>query len=300
MFPQAISIRAISRSSPYLEDRHFAAALTAAALIHLVALLLWMFSPHTPVVEIPVRILNIKLGEQEEEVDIVNSIRETPDAKNSKVLEKEMARFFEQQPTPVPASPEALAHALSRAVKAMKPPGAATPPPPAPPQPAKQEVAKLEQPPAPMPPLPNIIQKPTRASEHAPHQYVRQQAYDYRPLGDSKQLPKNGGSKLGNTTSTQAEIMARYEQLISAWIDKFKVYPEEARSSGIQGKGIVRIRIDRKGNVRFVTLDESTGSDMLDRAVMEMIHDANPLPPVPDDYKSGDLFEFKIPISFKM
>jgi len=298
MFPAAISVRAISRHPGYLQEKHFAAALTAAAVLHLCALLLWMFMPKTPVVEIPVRILNIKLGEQEEEVDIVNSIRQTPESKNSGVLEKEMARFFEQQPTPVPANPETLAHALSKAVKAMHPT-----PPPTPPAPPKQEAAKIEQAPTPPPPpAPVAAPKATpKVSPQTPHQYVRQQAYDYRPLGEAQsKQPKNGGSKLGNSTDTQAEIMARYEQLISSWIDKFKVYPAQARSDGIQGKGIVRIRIDRKGNVRFVTLDQSTGSEMLDRAVMEMIHDANPLPPVPEDYKSGDLFEFKIPISFKM
>lgn len=275
----------------YLHERHFAAALSAAMFLHLMGLGTWMLLPKTPVVEIPVRILNIKLGDAGEEVDIERSIKATPEAANTNIVESELTRFF-VPPAPVKLEPMQRPQAKPKPVKLAKPA----------PLPVKAE------PPKPMP-APVAAAAPPAPAQEAPksksdavvqqaQQYVRQQPFDYKPLGAA--LPQNGGSPVGNSTATQAEILARYEQLISVWIERFKVYPPQARSAGVQGRAVVRIRIDRKGNVRLVTLDQPSGAQMLDQAVLEMIRNANPLPPVPDDYKAGDLFEFKIPISFKL
>ncbi len=284
--PHAASVR----PSIYLQDRHFMMALGTAAFLHALVLMIWVILPKTPVLEVPVRTLNIKLGEAGEEppVDVAASIKPVPENKNNNTVEQQLTRFFDKAP-PIPKSSESLATALADAVKNSKEALKATKPLPAP-EPVK--------PPPPVKKEEKIMPKVIKPSEQKPQQYVRNQAFDYKPLGEA--LPKNGGVAVGNSTSSQAEILKRYEQLISAWIEKYKVYPPEARSSGIQGRGVVRIRIDRKGNVRFVTLDKSSGYQLLDQAIMEMIRNANPLPPVPSDYQAGDLFEFKIPISFKM
>jgi len=106
--------------------------------------------------------------------------------------------------------------------------------------------------------------------------------------------------KLGEKGAKDAEVMSRYTQLISLWVQKFKVYPEEARVGGFEGATVVRVRIDRKGNVRYYALERSTGIEMLDRAAIEMIKRANPVPAVPADYPKGDLLEFLIPVNFSL
>ncbi len=93
-------------------------------------------------------------------------------------------------------------------------------------------------------------------------------------------------------------MVSHYEQLISLWIQKFKIYPAEARSQGMQGETVVRIRIDRQGNIRYYVLEHSTGYQVLDRAAIDMIRRANPVPAVPADYPKGDLMEFLIPVGF--
>ncbi len=108
-------------------------------------------------------------------------------------------------------------------------------------------------------------------------------------------------SPMGNSASKEAEVLARYEQLISMWIQKFKQYPNTAKSAGMQGETVVRIRIDRRGNVRYYTLERSTGHAELDRAAVDMIRRANPVPAVPADYPAGgEVLEFLIPVNFQL
>ncbi len=97
-----------------------------------------------------------------------------------------------------------------------------------------------------------------------------------------------------------AEIMSRYTQMISLWIQKFKLYPEEARQKNLKGSTVVRIRIDRRGNIGYYALERTTGVEALDRAAIDMIRRANPVPAVPDDYPPGDTFEFLIPVNFTL
>ena len=100
--------------------------------------------------------------------------------------------------------------------------------------------------------------------------------------------------------SADKEIVSRYEQLISLWIEKFKLYPDEARAQGMEGETIVRLRIDRRGNIRYYVLERSTGFPLLDRAAIDMVRRSNPVPAVPNDYPEGDELEFLIPVTFRL
>ena len=134
-------------------------------------------------------------------------------------------------------------------------------------------------------PLPKMEPKPL---DDAAKQYVRE-------VNTPK--TKKAGSRDGKR---DAEIMSRYTQMISLWIQKFKLYPEEARAKGLKGSTVVRIRIDRRGNIRYQALERSTGIEILDRSAIDMIRRANPVPAVPNDYPPGDTFEFLIPVNFNL
>lgn len=104
----------------------------------------------------------------------------------------------------------------------------------------------------------------------------------------------------GKTNSKNAAVIRRYEQVISAWVQKFKLYPEEARAKKLEGETVVRVRIDRLGNVRHYMLQYSTGTQELDRAAIDMVRRASPVPAVPNDYPPGELLEFLIPVNFHL
>lgn len=62
---------------------------------------------------------------------------------------------------------------------------------------------------------------------------------------------------------------------------------------------MVRMCIDRGGNVRYYAIEQSSGLSIFDDAALDMIRRANPVPAVPVNYPASNLVEFLIPISFK-
>jgi TonB family protein len=117
-----------------------------------------------------------------------------------------------------------------------------------------------------------------------PQQYVR----------EAGAAPKAAEAAQAQETSL---IRARYEQEISSWIQRHKIYPPQA--AGREGRAVVRVRIDRAGYVRYFAIEQSSGLGVLDEAALDMIRRANPLPAVPEGYPSSQLVEFLIPITFK-
>jgi len=243
----------------YLGNQHFALTLLATLLLHILAGYGIYAMPQTKILDIPVRMLNIRLGDvspEENEVDAPQPISE-----NNAKLESEMARLSRPEH---PKSEQAKSESLK----------------PTPPKPEKKQITE--------PPKSAL----TKNSTIAPRQFVRDLVTD--------NVSKNNGLAIGNSTAKNSEIKANYEQTVSLWIKKFQVYPEEARKKGFVGTPVVRVRFDRRGNIRYSVLEASSGYDELDRAALDMVRRANPVPAVPDDYpQGGDLLEFLLPVIFK-
>ena len=91
----------------------------------------------------------------------------------------------------------------------------------------------------------------------------------------------------------------RYEQVLFSWLVRHKQYPMLAQRRGLEGRGSVRVRIDRGGRVLDRAVEASTGEKMLDEAALDMVRRASPFPAVPSEY-SGGSFEFVAPIEFRL
>jgi protein TonB len=139
------------------------------------------------------------------------------------------------------------------------------------------------------------------AIAETPHRYVRDYGMpSYAALTQQAASPEGSVSGEGaeNTVPTvEEEIRARYEQQISAWIAQHKIYPVDAGDA--RGRVIVRVRVDRQGFVRYYAVEKGSGNSLLDRAAIEMVRRANPVPSVPENYPAGNLIEFLIPITFE-
>ncbi len=90
---------------------------------------------------------------------------------------------------------------------------------------------------------------------------------------------------------------ARYEQLLVAWLEKYKKYPRRAKRLRIEGEGMLRILIDRTGRTQRVSLEQRTGNRLLDKAALEMAQRASPFPPMPENDPRRKL-EFVVPVAF--
>ena len=92
-----------------------------------------------------------------------------------------------------------------------------------------------------------------------------------------------------------------YKNQLNRWLAKYKRYPSTAKKE--KQEGIVRIAftMDRQGNVLNRQVDTSSGYPYLDAAALKMFDDANPLPPVPDDFAPGRMeLPLVMPIDFTL
>lgn len=228
-------------------SRYFTLAIAAAVAVHLLGVYIWYLMPKQEVIEVPVRVLNVKLGDGDVSASQLQSI--APDAANKAKVESALSKLVKDERRDY-ARAQSVIRSMEEAI-------------------ADQTVRAYT---APL----------------VPQKYVRETSV------------ANEAPVENNHSASESEIIARYEQAIAAWIQKFKLYPEDARVDGLQGETVIRVRIDRGGNVRHYMLERSTGHMALDRAAIDMIRRANPVPAVPHDYPAGELLEFLIPVTFRL
>lgn len=232
--------------------------ITLAILLHVLALLGISLMPHIRIIDIPVHAMNIRLGDSDVE-----------QIQDDEVL----------APQPSADNSDQLESAMTKLIRK---------------EPSAKAAKKLPAPKVEKPITPADKVTPQQPVVHensnSPRQFVRDMSAD-------KKL-NTQGSVLGNSTDQQAEVKTIYEQTISLWIQKFKLYPESARAQAMQGSTVIRLRIDRRGNIRYSALEGNTGFEELDRAALDMVRRANPVPAVPNGYPEGEMFEFLIPVNF--
>jgi len=162
---------------------------------------------------------------------------------------------------------------LEAAPEAAQPKDAAEPPPP----PGSASAAALSA----APPMPaaegsDAIAPPPPEAKPAPQREVsvaRTSAAPSRPPArsenDSVVLGKGGGDPYLN--SLRDEILRN------------RVYPPAARSAGLSGTAQYAMLLDRQGRLMRVRLLRSSGSDVLDKAGIEMIERSAPFHPLPPE-----------------
>ncbi len=249
-------------ASFYLGGRHFSCAVGVAVVAHLCAFLAWSITPKDMIMDVPVRVLNIKLGGGEDNSSAGADTKKTRMTINNATAEKHQEHLVRNPPQ-------------ARKIPATSPPKE---------RPA-QEVTQS-------------TATPLNSLEQSARQFVR--ARSLSAENAAALSPASGdGSVFGTNSASNADMLKRYEQMISFWIQRYKVYPQEARRQNMHGRGVIRIRINRQGTIVYRIIEQRTGYDMLDKAMLEMVQRANPVPPVPANYpRSGELLEFLVPVSY--
>lgn len=292
----------------YLAEKDFLKMLGIAFVVHMLAFGIYALMPSEKVTDIPVRALSFKLG-GEDKVAAYAAVATAPNvpahiaAPVMQATSRDSWRATANMPAPVvPAPLKPIVKPLPKLVEK------AEPPPPPKPEVKQPRIVKVDetlaryQAPAPLP-----AAVPTAAPVAVapqPQQYVREVGAPTPQAVAAvvKAAAPDGaiGGEGATSTSAQQTIeaaRAKYELEISSWIQRHKYYPVAA--GGREGRAVVRVRIDRAGNVRYYAIEQSSGMQALDDTALDMIRRANPVPAVPDTYQSGNLVEFLIPITFK-
>lgn len=262
----AAPVAAVAPGQDQLDQRFFMATLLAAVVVHMMGLYVWYLVPSMQVVDIPVRSLSIKLGDGEPmtaaDIEASQAGADNNHGVEDAISQAVSAEDATASKSAISSMERALTAESDAVDKAMD-----------------KALAGMGN---------DMLTVESRKLAMAAKQFVRT---------NNQRAP---GSARGDSTAKDAELTVRYSQLVSDWIKKFQKYPMEAREKGLEGEGVVRIRIDRRGNIIYRILDRSTGSPILDKAAIEMVTRANPVPAVPNDYPHDDLIEFLIPVNFKL
>ena len=76
--------------------------------------------------------------------------------------------------------------------------------------------------------------------------------------------------------------------------------PEDARRRGLQGINSLRLVINRQGQLTAFALASPSGSASLDRATLQLIRRAQPLPAPPPELFDDEQLEVIAPISYSL
>ena len=207
-------------------------------------------------------------------------------ARNSSAPAPPAAASTPPRDPPPPARPPAPAPVTPPTATAV----ATTPPTPKPPEPAPPQPA------APQSPPPQTAAQP-QLTATGPSQDTGAglQAQD-QTEADTTNGPPAATAELD---ARLQDARAGYEARLGAWLNRHKRYPLRARQRRQEGTALLRFTVDRNGTVIDYSLQESSGSALLDRAVLALIKRAQPLPAIPD-LIGRNSFEVVVPIQFEL
>ncbi|MNO59282.1 transport protein TonB [compost metagenome] len=190
-------------------------------------------------------------------------------------------------------------------------------PEPAPPPPPK--VVTPPQPPAPVeePPLPKLVEapkpkiaiakpvkpkakpqppKPEKKPEPPQEKPAEEEVVDTPP--NTAPAPKSAAP--APSIASNSNAMPTWQSDLLRHLSKFKKYPEDARRRGMQGINRLRFVVDAEGKVLSYSLAGGSGSASLDRATLEMIRKAQPLPPPPKELLNNGSLEVVAPFVYSL
>ncbi len=189
-------------------------------------------------------------------------------------------------------------------------------PEPAPPPPPK---VVTPQPPAPVeePPLPKLVEAPK--PKIAVAKPVKPKAKPQPPKPEKKPEPpqeKPPAEEVVDTppsnappqkSAAPAPSIASNSNALPTWqsdllrhLAKYKRYPEDARRRGLQGINRLRFVVDGEGKILSYSLAGGSGSAALDRATLEMIRKAQPVPKPPQELLNNGSIEVVAPFVYSL
>jgi protein TonB len=93
------------------------------------------------------------------------------------------------------------------------------------------------------------------------------------------------------------DLPSTWKSALLAHLERFKRYPETAKSRHEEGISLLSFTLDRNGRVLSFFVARGSGSDDLDGAAQAMIERASPVPAIPDDVP-GRTVQLVVPVRF--
>jgi protein TonB len=98
---------------------------------------------------------------------------------------------------------------------------------------------------------------------------------------------------------SQEDLLANYRRRLADLLARQQEYPRVAAMRGWEGEVRVRVRVARKGSLLGVSLDHSSGYEILDKHAIAMLEGLGGLPALPEEYGSSEL-QVVVPVSYSL
>lgn len=234
-------------------------------------------------------------------------------------------------PTPVIQPPQATGVQIDLTMLGQPAPSKAPTQPEPLPEPVVEAPAPepTPEPVAPTPPAPEAIaikqkevEKPKPVAKEKtppkPERVVKRVEPKPKPAPTQSTKPTETVAKTQTTANTQTSSAASsaakaapvgvavspavrqsYFDQIAAKLARSKRYPKASHRRGEEGEAKLAFVLDRTGNVLESYIVSSSGSARLDRAALDMLKRAQPLPPFPETLSQSTL-KIEVPVSFRL
>lgn len=266
-----------------LGNEYFMGALFGAIILHVLAYYIWHISPKPQVIDIPVRAMNLKIGELDTLTEVDIELLEPSNTNHTKV-ENVLSKLVRSQELEAERE-KSVVGSIDKAVEGSK---------------SKKSDAFKPSPP-PKSRLYNFDMRSEGKKSAAPVMKVvaKQFVRDLPPPAVAAGMRKDAvpGGSAGNSTENDAEIRKRYTQLISAWVGKFS--RQVVRQLELEGEVSAHIQIDRRGNIKKYAFAGAV-DPKLKAAALDVIRKANPVPAPPANYPANDNMNFIVQIRFTL
>lgn len=181
-------------------------------------------------------------------------------------------------------------------------------------EPPKEEpqVTKIEPPAPPVetPPLPetppmvaDVVLPPPRPPQHT---IAPQQQKPHRRLADLNSAPPklertapHAVAPAPGAATHDANAVPQWKTELVARLQRYKRYPSDAQARGEEGVAQLAFSVDRSGGVHNARILRSSGSSVLDRATLDLIARAAPLPAPPPEIRGAQI-AIVVPINYNL
>lgn len=107
-------------------------------------------------------------------------------------------------------------------------------------------------------------------------------------------------ARVSASHNAPSQAAITWQNRLLAHLARYKRYPEDARRRGETGSNSLRLLIDGNGRVRQHALASESGSPALDRATLQIIQRAQPVPPPPAELLEDGVLEVIAPVSYTL
>lgn len=119
-------------------------------------------------------------------------------------------------------------------------------------------------------------------------------------LGDARPETRNDAcSEERPSQGPWPQTMAEWRRQLQLHFARFKRFPAEALMNRVEGTSLVLVTVCRNGHVQQSRVIRSSGAEILDKASLELVQRAIPLPILPDSYREQSI-DVVVPIEYSV